>query len=543
MVIQGANFYPIEILDCTLRDGGRPIDCAFQDSQICGIAGRLHRAGIDIIEIGFLREKVTWSGNSTFFRWMEQAESLLPEGKSQRYTFFIDHGYYQIEDLPAASSKVNWGIRYGFTKKNFSENRGVLKKEMLEIREKGYPLYLQCVNTVGYSTTELLELIALANEVLPLSFGIVDTYGSMYQDDLDRIFSLVDSELSSEIGLDFHGHNNMQLAFALAQRCIKLCQGRRRLIIDSTLEGMGKCAGNLGTELVAHYLNQKLGGDYGFDQLLDAADEFIGGYKQTVSWGYSLPAFMVGIYRAHPNNVIYLTDKFRLSSKDIRKILSMIEEPKRQRYDYANIQRIYKSYFMTPYEDDVPLERLKTRILDRPVLIIAAGRTVTTERALIDEYIQREEPVVVSVNFIFSEQGTAFFGNDRRYQKLHAVPKDAEILLTSNVEARTGKESIFSYMQCIAESGNYFDNSTLMLLKLLSRAGAKKIRIAGMDGFRVGALNYFEDYDVEVRCEGQYETVNRELEGHLQRFADRTRGTIDIQFITPSRFAHTVRRA
>lgn len=541
-MIQNTNLYPVEILDCTLRDGGRLIDCAFRDDQICGIAKRLHRAGIDIIELGFLREKVTWSGNSTFFRWMEQAESLLPEGVSQQYTFFIDYGYYSIKDLPVASSKVNFGIRYGFTKKDFTEHRDVLKKEMLEIREKGYPLYLQCVNTIGYSTTELLELIALANEVLPISFGIVDTYGSMYQDDLDRIFSLVDLELSSQIAVDFHCHNNMQLAFALAQHCVRLCQGRRRLIIDSTLEGMGKCAGNLGTELIAHYLNQKLGGDYGFDQLLDAADEFISGYKQKVSWGYSLPAFMAGIYRAHPNNVIYLTDKFRLSSKDIRKILSMIEEPKRQRYDYDNIQRIYKDYFMMPYEDDEPLERLKARILDKPILVIAAGGTVTTHRVLIDEYIQREKPVIISVNFVFSEMGTAFFGNDRRYQKLRAVPEDVEILLTSNVEARTGKELIFNYMQCIAESGNYFDNSTLMLLNLLSRAGAKKIRLAGMDGFCAGALNYFEDYDVEVRCEGQYETVNRELEGHLQRFADHTRGTVDLQFITPSRFARSVQR-
>lgn len=538
--MRDTNPYPIEILDCTLRDGGRLIDCAFRDSQISSIVRRLNSARIDIIELGFLREKVTWSGNSTFFHRIEQAESLLPKSARQKYTLFIDYGYYRIEELPVASEKIDCGIRYGFTKKDFLESREALKEEMLEIKKKGYPLYFQCVNTVGYSVSELLGLIALANEIQPVSFGIVDTYGSMYQDDLDRIFSLVDSELNRHIAIDFHGHNNMQLAFALAQRCVKLCQGRRKLILDATLEGMGKCAGNLGTELIVHYLNQKHGRNYEFDQLLDAADEVVGGFKQDHPWGYSLPAFMAGIYQAHPNNVIYLTNKFRLSSKDIRKILSLIEEPKRQRYDYDNIQRIYKNYFSMPYDDSKSLEWLSKQILGQPVLMIAAGNTVITHRKNIDEYIQRENPIVISVNFIFSKEGYAFFGNDRRYQKLPEVPEGADILLTSNVEKRTGREFIFNYTRCIAESGNYFDNSALMLLNLLSYAGAREIRIAGMDGFSVEAANYFDDSDMEPRCGEQFESVNRELEGHLRRFARNSCGRIDIRFITPSRFEEEI---
>lgn len=534
--MRDTNPYPIEILDCTLRDGGRLIDCAFRDSQISGIVRRLNSARIDIIELGFLREKVTWSGNSTFFRRIEQTESLLPEGATQKYTFFIDYGYYRMKDLPMASEKIDCGIRYGFTKKDFLENHEALKEEMLEIKKKGYPLYFQCVNTVGYSVSELLGLIALANEIQPVSFGIVDTYGSMYQDDLDRIFSLVDSELNRHIAIDFHGHNNMQMAFALAQRCVKLCQGRRRLILDATLEGMGKCAGNLCTELVAHYLNQKWGKNYEFDQLLDAADEFVGVFKQEYPWGYSLPAFMAGIYQAHPNNVIYLTNKFRLSSKDIRKILSLIEEPKRQRYDYDNIQKIYKNYFSMPYDDSESLEWLRRQILGRPVLIIAAGNTVITHKKNIDEYIRRENPVTISVNFIFSTKGYAFFGNDRRYQKLLEVPEGTDILLTSNVEMRTGREFVFNYTRCIAESGRYFDNSALMLLNLLSCAGAEEIGIAGMDGFSMETANYFNDSDIEPRCGEQFEVVNQELEEHVRRFARNNSGGIHIRFITPSRF-------
>ena len=46
----------VRVLDCTLRDGGRIIDCAFPDAEIREISSRLANAKIDIIEVGFLRD-------------------------------------------------------------------------------------------------------------------------------------------------------------------------------------------------------------------------------------------------------------------------------------------------------------------------------------------------------------------------------------------------------------------------------------------------------------------------------------------------------
>ena len=143
------------------------------------------------------------------------------------------------------------------------------------------------------------------------------------------------------------------------------------------------------TELAAHYLNQKQGGGYEFDRLLDAADEFIDVFRKDYPWGYTLPAFMAGIYQAHPNNVIYLTDKYRLSSKDIRKILSLIDEAKRQRYDYDNIRNIYRSYFDAPEDDTQTLRELKAMLGGRTVLILAAGTSIAAYPERIRDYMQK----------------------------------------------------------------------------------------------------------------------------------------------------------
>ena len=59
----------IQVLDCTLRDGGRIINCEFDDTTIMGMSKELAASGIDIVEMGFLRDSnmVNYKGNSTFF--------------------------------------------------------------------------------------------------------------------------------------------------------------------------------------------------------------------------------------------------------------------------------------------------------------------------------------------------------------------------------------------------------------------------------------------------------------------------------------------
>ena len=71
----------ITLLDCTLRDGGRIIDCKFEDKTISNISKDLVSAGIDIIEIGFLRDDslVEYKGNSTFFTEVSQIRAFIPE--------------------------------------------------------------------------------------------------------------------------------------------------------------------------------------------------------------------------------------------------------------------------------------------------------------------------------------------------------------------------------------------------------------------------------------------------------------------------------
>lgn len=128
-----------------------------------------------------------------------------------------------------------------------------------DIKHKGYKLFVQPVDIMGYTDKELIEFLELVNELEPYCISIVDTFGSMYQEDLHRVFEIINHNLIDTCKIGFHSHNNMQLSNALSQEFIRMTVGKREVIIDGTISGMGRGAGNTPTELIAQYMGSKLG--------------------------------------------------------------------------------------------------------------------------------------------------------------------------------------------------------------------------------------------------------------------------------------------
>ena len=532
----------VRVLDCTLRDGGRIINCAFPDQETKEIAKRLASAKIDIIEIGFLRDwkKVDYKGNSTFFTDVEQIRPYINrDGNNTIYAAFIDYGMCDIDSLKPYDGTSIDAIRFGFTKKNYDDEYDEVIRWAKKIKDLGYKLFIQGVNSLNYSDLELLEVVRMINDVHPYSFGIVDTYGAMYMDDVDRLYGLIDHNMQSDICINFHSHNNYQLSFAFAQEVIKLSgTSNRQIIIDGTLGGMGKVAGNLNTELIVDFLVRKKHYDYEFEDILDILDDFIYKYSIDHKWGYSTAALMAGVYKSHPNNVIYLTEKFRLDTKDIGKLLSMIDPATRQRYDYDNIERLYTEYIADKVDDHKVISQLKTIVDGKEVLVMVPGNSLNTYREQIDAYIKHNKPVVISVNFIADESSAlAFFGNQKRYARLEKKRIGRNVIVSSNIKPDNDKDIVVNYHSLINRGYKYFENSTLMLLNLLKRLEVKKVSLAGFDGFDVGQkTNYSDDSFQNARHVEEFEELNKEIGQMFSDYREILEGKCEIIFITPSMF-------
>lgn len=531
----------IRVLDCTLRDGGRIIDCAFGDKETKDISYRLAEAKIDIIEVGFLRDwrKVNYQGNSTFFTDVAQIRPFVNRDKKNTiYTAFIDYGMCDIDTLKPYDGTSIDAIRFGFTKKNYDESKEEVIRWINIIKDKGYKLFIQGVNSLNYTDRELLEIVDMVNSIHPYSFGIVDTYGAMYMDDVDRLYGLIDHNMMPDICINFHSHNNYQLSFAFAQEVIKFSgTSNRQIIIDSTLGGMGKVAGNLNTELIVDFLVRKKMYDYELDEILDLLDDYIVKYSSKYKWGYSTASMMAGIYKSHPNNVMYLTEKYRMDSKDIGKILSMIDPVARQRYDYDNIEKLYIEYASEKVDDHKAIRELKELINGREVVVLVPGNSLNIYRKEIDNYIVMNNVFVVSVNFIAeNKEAYAFFGNKKRFNKSYKTHQEQKTIVSSNI-APHGDAIVVNYHSLINRGYKYFENSAIMLLNLLKRIGVSKISIAGFDGFELDKVsNYSDESFQNDRHRSEFEDLNKEISSMLSEVKETLAGKCEINFITPSRF-------
>lgn len=293
------------LLDCTLRDGAYLIDKKFGRSNICGIIEGLVKAKIDCIEIGFLQDEGFGEGKTVFLDSAD-AKKYVPTNKNRTmFTALADCSRYSLDNLDECDGTSIDAIRECF----FKNERFKAIENCKQIISKGYKCFIQPVDILGYTDLELINLIELVNEIEPYCFSIVDTFGSMYLDDLHRVFEIINHNLIASCKIGFHSHNNMQMSNALSQEFVKMSYGKRKVVVDGTISGMGRGAGNTPTELIAQYLVAQREYNYDIDAILDVIDDYMDNIKTMCAWGYSTPYFIAGCYSAHVNNISYLTQK------------------------------------------------------------------------------------------------------------------------------------------------------------------------------------------------------------------------------------------
>lgn len=320
----GIYMNKIKILDCTLRDGGYINDWNFGERTIKKIITKLSQSNIDIIECGFITD-VSFNENKTLFDSVERIKKYIePKNENVSYVGMIAQPYPSINNIAKYDGKSIDGIRVTFHEDEIDEAL-IYGKQLMD---KGYKIFIQPVGTTSYSDGSLLELIRKVNNLKPVAFYLVDTLGIMYKNDLLRMFYLLDNNLDESISLGFHSHNNLQLSFSNAQELLAI-HTKREIIIDSSVFGMGRGAGNLCTELITHYINENIKEKYNIVPLLEIFDEYLSNIFSNIRWGYSMPYYLAAVNNCHPNYSTYLMNKQTISVKSINTILKQILEEKK----------------------------------------------------------------------------------------------------------------------------------------------------------------------------------------------------------------------
>ena len=293
----------VTILDCTLRDGGYVNDWKFGLKASEDVYSAVREVGVDYAEVGFLRNESNQEGRMVFDS-IEAANALFLQSQTKR-ALIVEQGYdFPIETLPYRDETSIELIRVMMWKRNVVKALDYCKS----IADKGYEVAIQATRTDEYTDDEFLDLVKLYNTIQPKAVYVVDSFGVFTREDTLRYATIADEYLDEGIALGLHLHNNQQQALVNTVAFLDHAW-QHPIMIDATIMGMGKGAGNLPLELLLRELDSRGMENYKIDPLLKVMDTHINQYAGESVWGYQIPYFLSSIYGRNPSYATLMAEK------------------------------------------------------------------------------------------------------------------------------------------------------------------------------------------------------------------------------------------
>lgn len=245
-----ATFEPIpDILEVTLRDGSYLIDFQFTAEDTATIAAALERIGFRWIEVGHgLGLNASQSGKgmaaATDEEYMEAAAQALSTAK---WGMFFIPGIGREEDIRLAARHGMSFLRIGtnVTEATQAEPYIALAKEL------GLIVSYNAMKSYAVTPAEFGTVVAQVYNWGADIACLVDSAGSMDPDSVAAYLRAAKAQSASPLG--YHGHDNLSLAMANTLRAIE----EGAVLIDSSLQGMGRSAGNAVTEVLVAIMQRR----------------------------------------------------------------------------------------------------------------------------------------------------------------------------------------------------------------------------------------------------------------------------------------------
>lgn len=334
----------IELLDCTLRDGGIVINFDYGIERMLKIKATLEASGVEFIECGYIDgKKGSSEGRTCFNNEVSIEKTLLSTGKKSGITYvaMIDYGTFDVNKLQKRTEAGIDGIRLAFHKENWESSIEWGKI----ILSKGYDLYIQPMVSMRYTDEEYRHLIQVCNTELKgaKGFYVVDSFGQMDNTTLIHKLEIADQYVDSTWVIGFHAHNNRQMAYSNALSFVEY-NSKHNVMLDASIMGMGKGAGNLCTELIETALINE-GKSYNSNVLYDAITDYFAEQQKKTPWGYSLDYYLSSLYSCTPSYIKIFTADERVTTDVLVDLLQTIPEEKKAACDREFAAEHLSNYF------------------------------------------------------------------------------------------------------------------------------------------------------------------------------------------------------
>jgi len=285
----------IKVLDCTIRDGGLMNDHNFEDKIVKAVYNTCLEAGIDYMELGYKASKKIFAPSQYGpWKFCSEADIRRIVGDNDtplKLSAMADatRTDYKTDILPKEQSVLDL-IRVACYIHQLSTALDMIK----DAHDKGYET---TVNIMAVSTIpewELDKALELLAESEVDTIYLVDSFGTLYG---EQIQFLVKKYLKYGKRVGMHAHNNQELAFGNTIEA--LVHGANML--DGSMAGLGRGAGNCRTELLLGFLHNP---KFKLRPILNCIQEHIEPMRKKLMWGFDIPYMLTGQLNQHPKNII-----------------------------------------------------------------------------------------------------------------------------------------------------------------------------------------------------------------------------------------------
>ena len=298
----------IKVLDCTIRDGGLINNFQFSQGLVEAVYEAACLSGVDIVELGkklceseeYTREKYgKWNfcDEDDLKKVVDSHECENPPMLAVMY----DVDRVDVSKLPQADQSVVGMVRTACYVLDIDKGLDLVKRT----KDLGYQTTINLMASSAAIETDLIEALEQANETAELDYlYLVDSYGAYYSEQVTDYINLYKKHAPSK-ELGFHAHNNQQLAFSNTQQAI--IDGVN--LLDATINGIGRGAGNCNLELLLNFLKNP---KFNVTPIYKVIQEHFVDLRKEIEWGFNDIYGISGHLNQHPREAM----KFR-SNKEI----------------------------------------------------------------------------------------------------------------------------------------------------------------------------------------------------------------------------------
>ena len=289
----------IKVLDCTIRDGGLMNDHNFSDETVKAVYRACVEGGIDYMEVGYKASHEAFS-DEQYGLWKfcseEDIRRIVGDNDTPlKLSVMADSGRtdYVKDILPKEQSVLDMVRTAAYI------HQIPTAIDMIhDAHEKGYETTINLMAVSTVQEHELDEALAALAASPVGTIYLVDSFGALYS---EQVHYLIEKYLrfaepkGKRVGM--HGHNNQQLGFSNTIEAI--IKGAN--ILDGSLAGLGRGAGNCPIELLIGFLHNP---KYMMRPTLQCIQEHIEPMREKLLWGYDIPYALTGILNQHPREAI-----------------------------------------------------------------------------------------------------------------------------------------------------------------------------------------------------------------------------------------------